>query len=389
MFLPLFSLDLTTGDILSSIPLIEIVKIQKIASTSASLLLYFEGSRIRKYKCSEREPMVQAIKNNLKMLHNADVIEEFVQDEGPLHATLKTNEIIVPVLMEIPALKISKKIPMGSSHFSEEKATHRLLGLTQLAIVERDAITRKTIRQYPFSEIFNIVLFGDREVKKMGTNIQSNNEVGNSWCEGALGIELKNGQTKRFLCKSCHISDRDDELGIGLSSIRKSDYAKLFQEITNTKMLPSRLQEAGSIRVFTAKAAKELFVATMLSQARLNGLLLPWSLSETPVGCKEGSWKTAHNPEYAELLLKKVATLDASTNPDKMELVLQEFNTNFGICFQNLRDRKSFAAVMKLIEGNLSLDILTLALLVSCLVYCISFCMTLTVQNSAFIVFFV
>ena len=303
--------------------MVEIVKVQKISNDPTGLLIYFEANRIHRYWCDQREPLIQALSNNLRSWQSMTLQVEETSDIGPFDGFLATKEIPQPVSFELPVTKVGKK----------NKLKKRLLGLTQSSVIERDPETRRTLSSYSISDIFNLVLLQDRP--------------------GSFAMELKNGRTVRYFCETSALTSRTEQIGIGLESISVTEKQQLLASITDrTIPLPPRLSTAGSYTILDPEGAKMLLLCNIMELSRMNNVHLAWSLKHTPIGCKEGTWGTTCHPEWDDILLKKLATLTPSKSDEEIEKDVVEFNTNIAICGLKQRERRAFTSLLKLLEKH-------------------------------------
>uniref|UniRef100_H3GPG0 DnaJ homologue subfamily C GRV2/DNAJC13 N-terminal domain-containing protein n=1 Tax=Phytophthora ramorum TaxID=164328 RepID=H3GPG0_PHYRM len=340
-------LDPQTRTTLSSILLIDIVKIQRINTNSNELVLYFENNRVHRYWCDSREPFIQAIANNLRSWLSVSLFVEEVSDSCEFDALTSTRDIPQPVTFEIPVLKISKN--------KSDKLQLRLLGLTALAIIERDPVTRKTLASHSLNDIFNVVVYPS--VSSAQDDPDSESSEGLS---GKFALELKHGLTRRYLCLSSTVSRRDKEVSLGLkriSSQHEDELRQIIGDIAGDVSVPEWLNVAGSTTLLSPKEARSLFLSNMIEMCRMNKLHVPWSTEETKIACKEGTWGTEVHPEWEDILLRKLVNLSFIPNlvtNESMSLIyyqLVQFNRNIPLGGLRQRDRRAFASLMRLLEN--------------------------------------
>ncbi|GMF28129.1 unnamed protein product [Phytophthora lilii] len=338
-------LDPKTRTTLSSILLIDIVKIQRVNTNSNELVLYFENNRVHRYWCDSREPFIQAIANNLRSWLSVSLFVEEVSDSCEFDALTSTRDIPQPVTFEIPVLKISKN----------NKLQLRLLGLTALAIIERDPVTRKTMASHSLNDIFNVVIYPS--ISSSQDDPDSDTSEGLS---GKFALELKHGLTRRYICLSSMVSRRDKDVSLGLkraSSQHENELRQLIGDIAGDIDVPEWLKVAGSTTLLSPKEARSLFLSNMIEMCRMNKLHVPWSTEETKVACKEGTWGTEVHPEWEDILLRKLVNLNFIPNlvtNESMSLIyhqLVQFNRNIPLGGLRQRDRRAFASLMKLLEN--------------------------------------
>ncbi|KAL8011482.1 hypothetical protein Plhal710r2_c051g0156991 [Plasmopara halstedii] len=340
-------LDPETHTTLSSILLIDIVKIQRVNTNSNELVLYFENNRIHRYWCDSREPFIQAIANNLRSWLSVSLFVEEVSDSCEFDALTSTRDIPQPVTFEMPVLKISKN--------KNDKLQFRLLGLTALAIIERDPVTRKTLASHSLNDIFNVVVYPSVSSSRDDLNSESSEGL-----SGKFALELKHGLTRRYICLGSRVSRRDKEVGLGLSHVmsqHEHELRQLIGDIAGHGEIPEWLKVAGATTLLSQKEARSLFLSNMIEMCRMNKLHVPWSTEETKIACKEGSWGTEVHPEWEDILLRKLVNLNFIPNlvtNDSMSLVyhhLVQFNRNIPLGGLRQRDRRAFASLMKILEN--------------------------------------
>lgn len=334
---------------LSSILLIDIVKIQRVTTNSTELLLYYENNRVHRYWCDSREPFIQALANNLRSWLNVSLFVEEVSDSCEFDALSSTRDIPQPVSFEIPVLKLSKN--------RANKLQLRLLGLTSSAVIERDPVTRKTLASHTLSDIFNIVMY-----PSLSSSLQDDGSAKES-SEGTCGkfaLELKHGRTRRYVCLTSTVSRRDKEVGLGLHRVTAAHEYELQQmlgDIGCEYAVPEWLKVAGSATLLSPKEARSLFLSNMVEMCRMNKLHVSWSTEETKVACKEGTWGTEVHPEWEDILLRKLVNLNMVPNlvtKDTLETIfrqLEQFNRNIPLGGLRQRDRRAFASLMKILEA--------------------------------------
>ncbi|KAF1779653.1 hypothetical protein GQ600_2816 [Phytophthora cactorum] len=340
-------LDPQTRTTLSSILLIDIVKIQRVNTNSNELVLYFENNRVHRYWCDSREPFIQALANNLRSWLSVSLFVEEVSDSCEFDALTSTRDIPQPVTFEMPVLKISKN--------KSDKLQLRLLGLTALAIIERDPVTRKTLASHSLNDIFNVVMYPS--VSSAQDDPDSESSEGLS---GKFALELKHGLTRRYICLNSAVSRRDKEVSLGLtrvSSQHEKELRQLIGDIAGDIDVPEWLNVAGSTSLLSPKEARSLFLSNMIEMCRMNKLHVPWSTEETKIACKEGTWGTEVHPEWEDILLRKLVNLNFIPNlvtNESMSLIyhqLVQFNRNIPLGGLRQRDRRAFASLMKVLEN--------------------------------------
>ncbi|KAI9982952.1 hypothetical protein PInf_006803 [Phytophthora infestans] len=340
-------LDPQTRTTLSSILLIDIVKIQRVNTNSNELVLYFENNRVHRYWCDSREPFIQAIANNLRSWLSVSLFVEEVSDSCEFDALTSTRDIPQPVTFEMPVLKISKN--------KSDKLQLRLLGLTALAIIERDPVTRKTLASHSLNDIFNVVMYPSVSSSQDDPDNESSEGL-----SGKFALELKHGLTRRYICLSSTVSRRDKEVSLGLarvSSQHEKELRQLIGDIAGDIDVPEWLNVAGSTSLLSPKEARSLFLSNMIEMCRMNKLHVPWSTEETKIACKEGTWGTEVHPEWEDILLRKLVNLNFIPNlvtNDSMSLIshqLVQFNRNIPLGGLRQRDRRAFASLMKVLEN--------------------------------------
>jgi hypothetical protein len=167
----------------SSIPLLEIVKIQKLNDDPSGIIIYFSNNRMHRYWCVEftgqedakkeeeekrasesgepkkkkaakkvvREPLIQAIGHNMAQLLYVSVRLESVESSWEHDALTATRDENPPVTFEMPVWKLSKTTP--------SRPHQRVLALTASQLLERDPITKRTLCSYGVNEIRNLVKY--------------------------------------------------------------------------------------------------------------------------------------------------------------------------------------------------------------------------------------
>jgi hypothetical protein len=340
-------LDLQTRSTLSSILLIDIVKIQRITSNSNELVIYYENNRVHRYWCDSREPFIQAISNNLRSWLNVTLFVEEVMDALEFDGLTTTRDIVQPVSFEIPVFKITKN--------RADKLQYRLLGLTSSAIIERDPVTRRTLATINLSDIFNAVIYPSMSSSQLDPTSPESEGA-----SGKFALELKHGLTRRYVCLSATVSQRDKEVGLGLKRttlLHEHELRQQIGDIGGHVNVPNWLKVAGSTTILKPKEARNLFLCNMIEMCRLNKLHVPWSAEETQIACKEGTWGTEIHPEWEDILLRKLVNLNLIPNlvtKESMEVIfrqLEQFNRNIPLGGLRQRDRRAFASLMKLLEN--------------------------------------
>lgn len=343
-------LDPEKRSTLSSILLIDIVKIQRVTTNSNELLLYYENNRVHRYWCDSREPFIQALANNLRSWLNVALFVEEVSDSCEFDALTSTRDIPQPVSFEIPVLKVSK----NRSH----RLQHRLLALTSTGILERDPVTRKTLASHSLSDIFNIVMYPSLSSSASGREDAITGES-----EGTVGkfaLELKHGRTRRYVCLPSTVSRRDKDVGLGLDYVtakHEHELQQMLGDIGSEHAVPAWLRVAGATTLLSPKEARSLFLSNMVEMCRMNKLHVSWSTEETKVACKEGTWGTDVHPEWEDILLRKLVNLSMIPNlvtKDTLETIfrqLEQFNRNIPLGGVRQRDRRAFASLMKILES--------------------------------------
>ncbi len=335
-----------TRDTLSSILLIDIVKVQRVSTNSTELLVYYENNRVHRYWCDARESFIQAISNNLRSWLNVSLFVEDVSDSCEFDALTSTRDIPQPVSFEIPVLKISDHSP--------DKFQLRLLGLTASSIIERDPISRRTLASHSLNDIFNVVMY-----PSMSSSLDDL-DMDTEGMFGKFALELKHGRTRRFVCLSATVSRREKEVGLGLervTAIHEAQLRQVISDIGGDTVVPSWLNVAGSSTLLSPKEARSLFLCNMIEMCRMNKLHVAWSTEETRIGCKEGTWGSEIHPELEDIYLRKLINLSMNSNLvtqeslDQTFQVLEQFNRNVSVGGLKQRDRRAFAALMKLLEN--------------------------------------
>lgn len=393
-------LDTDTRATVSSILLIDVVKIQRVTSNSNELLVYYENNRVHRYWSDARESFIQAIGNNLRSWLGISLFVEEVSDLCEFDAMSATRDIPQPVAFEIPVLKISKN--------KEKKFQFRWLAITSNAVVERAVTTRRTLVSHPLSDLYNIVMYPafspemDKQIEARNLEFERNTESQyddtgaiatptatslasvstnpsqkaleretsivdcgpQGWQSpgflGKFAIELKHGRTRRYICLSSTVRHREKEVGIGLMPVtcrHEEELREAVSEISGDySSLPKWLRVAGSVTLLNPKEVRSLFLSNLMEMCRMNRLHLPWSTEETPIGCKEGSWGTEIHPELEDILLRKllhlhlVPNLVTHTTLENIYRHLEQFNRNVPIGGNRQRDRRAFTCLMKLLE---------------------------------------
>lgn len=340
-------LDTQSRNTLSSILLIDIVKIQRVTTNSNELVIYYENNRVHRYWCDSREPFIQAIANNLRSWLNVTLVVDEVSDACEFDALTSTRDISQPVSFEIPVLKISKN--------RTSKLQLRLLGLTSSAIIERDPVTRRTLASHSLNDIFNVVIY-----PSVSSSLSDPASPESEGMSGKFALELKHGLTRRYVCLNATVNRRDKDVGLGLKRAtlqHEHELRQLIGDIGGQIELPEWLKVAGSTTILKPKEARNLFLCNMIEMCRLNKLHVPWSTEETPIACKEGTWGTEIHPELEDILLRKLVNLSLIPNlvtKDGMDMIyhqLEQFNRNIPLGGLRQRDRRAFASLMKLLES--------------------------------------
>nr|CCA19797.1 conserved hypothetical protein [Albugo laibachii Nc14]CCA24391.1 conserved hypothetical protein [Albugo laibachii Nc14] len=393
-------LDTDTRATVSSILLIDVVKIQRVTTNSNELLIYYENNRVHRYWSDARESFIQAIGNNLRSWLGISLFVEEVSDLCEFDAISATRDIPQPVAFEVPVLKISKN--------KAKKFQFRWLAITSNAVVERAVTTRRTLASHPLSDIYNIVMYpafssamnkqiedGDLECEQntesqydgsgatttpsetssasasaipsesgVGTETSAVERSAQGWQSpgflGKFAIELKHGRTRRYICLSATVRHREKEVGIGLMPVTRRHEEELRQTVSEISgdysSLPKWLRVAGAVTLLNPKEVRSLFLSNLIEMCRMNRLHLPWSTEETPIGCKEGSWGTEIHPEMEDILLRKLLHLHLVPNLvthvtlENIYRHLEQFNRNVPIGGNRQRDRRAFTCLMKLLE---------------------------------------
>ncbi|DAZ95764.1 TPA: hypothetical protein N0F65_010266 [Lagenidium giganteum] len=331
---------------LSSILLIDIVKVQRVTTNSNELLLYYEGNRVHRYWCDSREPFIQAIANNMRSWLGMQLVVEEVSELCEFDAITSTRDIPQPVSFEIPVLKISK------SH--KNKLQLRLLALTASAVVERDPVTRRTLSYHPLTDIYNVVMY-----PSMSSSVDEEQKETEGTC-GKFSLELKHGRTRRYVCLNCTVSERNKEVGLGLQHVtatHEHDLRQVLSDIGGEGSIPDWLKVAGSTTILNPKEARSLFLCNMIEMCRMNKLHVSWSTEETQIACKEGTWGTEIHPEWEDILLRKLVNLNLIPNLvtkdilDQIFRQMEQYNRNIPLGGLRQRDRRAFTCMMKLLES--------------------------------------
>lgn len=350
-------LDPETRATLSSLLLIDIVKIQRVTTNSTELLVYYENNRVHRYWCDAREPFIQALANNLRSWLNVSLFVEEVADACEFDALTATRDIPQPVAFELPVLKLSK----NRGH----RLQLRLLGLTSSAVVERDPVTRRTLASHTLSDIFNLVMYPSLSASTpvSGRSDDDSDSDATAAPEGTYGkfaLELKHGRTRRFVCLPATVSRRDKDVGLGLHRVtatHERELQQMLSDIGGDDAVPDWLTVAGSATLLSAKEARSLFLSNLVEMCRMNKLHVSWSTEETKVACKEGTWGTDVHPEWEDLLLRKLVNVSMVPNlvtKDTLDAIfrqLEQFNRNIPLGGLRQRDRRAFASLMKLLEA--------------------------------------
>lgn len=340
-------LDPEKRSTLSSILLIDIVKIQRVTTNSNELLLYYENNRVHRYWCDSREPFIQALANNLRSWLNVSLFVEEVSDSCEFDALTSTRDIPQPVSFEIPVLKVSKN--------RKNKLQLRLLALTSSAVIERDPVTRKTLANHTLSDIFNIVMY-----PSFSSSLEDSQSKETEGMCGKFALELKHGRTRRFVCLTSTVSRRDKEVGLGLHRVtlaHEHELRQMLADIGGEYAVPEWLKVAGSTTLLSPKESRSLFLSNMVEMCRMNKLHVSWSTEETKIACKEGTWGTEVHPEWEDILLRKLVNLSMIPNlvtRDTLDNIfrhLEQFNRNIPLGGLRQRDRRAFASLMKILES--------------------------------------
>lgn len=341
-------LDPATRTTLSSILLIDIVKIQRVSTNQNELVVYYENNRVHRYWCDSREPFIQTISNNLRSWLNVTLFVEDVSDALEFEGLTTTRDIPQPVAFEIPVFKISKN--------RTNKLQYRLLGLTSSEIIERDPVTRRTLATHLLRDIFNVVIY---------PSVSSSQQVDPASPEtegmsGKFALELKHGLTRRYVCLSSTVNQRDKEIGLGLKLAtiqHEHELRQIIGDIGGHTEVPDWLKVSGSATILKPREARNLFLSNMIEMCRLNKLHVPWSTEETQIACKEGTWGTEIHPELEDILLRKLVNLNlipSLVTKESMDTIfrqLEQFNRNVPLGGLRQRDRRAFSSLMKLLEN--------------------------------------
>jgi hypothetical protein len=178
-------LDSRSRETVASMPLLDIVKIQKMRDDPSSLVVYFKNNRMHRYWCDERDALIQAIGTNLSTLLFVSLRVEDVDSSWEFDALTATRDELTPVVFEMPMHKISK---------TSKEPQPRMLALTTSALLERDPSTKRTLSSNGIGDIFNIVVEADGS---------------------KFAIEYKDGRTKHYQCRPCVVRERSSEVGVG------------------------------------------------------------------------------------------------------------------------------------------------------------------------------
>ena len=121
----------------SSIPLLDILKVQRMRDDPSSFAVYFQHGRHRLYWCDKRDELIKAIGTNLASKLFVSLRVEDADSSWEYDALTATRDERTPVLFEMPVYKISKTLPATPRE--------RLLGLTASALLEREPVTGRTV----------------------------------------------------------------------------------------------------------------------------------------------------------------------------------------------------------------------------------------------------
>lgn len=345
-------LDPATKSTLSSIPMSKLTKIQRVTQNSEELLLFYENNIVQRYFCTQREPFIQAIGNNMRSWLSVSLFVQDVEDASDFDALTTTRDIPQPVLFEMPVYKISKD--------ETKRLQLRLLGLTSSGIIERDPKTYRQLALYSLSDIYNIVIYPS--VSSAGDEKEETNDTAGKI--GKFALELKSGRTRRYLSVTSTVGERSRDNGTKMMHVENhhvNDLHKVIRDIqdpsASEKDYPDWLKIEGSTTILGPKESRNLFIANLIEFYRMNKMHVSWSTRETPVACKEGTWGTEPNIEWEDILLRKLSSLTMIPNLvsedglDQTYHQLEQFNHNIPLGSLKQKDRRAFSALMKLLEN--------------------------------------
>jgi len=326
-----------TLETLSSIPLLEVVKVQKMKDDPRGLVVYFQHQKHHRYWCDEREGLIQAMGTNLSTLLFVSLRVEEADSSWEFDALTATRDELTPVMFEMPVFKLSKSRP---------EPCLRMLAFTSGALLERDPTTRRTVSAIPISTVYNIVQFVDEPDK--------------------FAIECKSGRTKRYQCRPCSVGERSALVGVGFDIVPQG--AEQAADGEDGAMSPGQCAPAvtlvGGHEVLSATVAREVLLCNITELCSMNKIACPWTPYDTSPGIKIGTRATTTHPQLEEALLKKVAALTTARSPAEVATVLQQFNANIPAAGFKHKDRRAVQVLFKYLEAEVELppDVLVLVL---------------------------
>ena len=329
-----------TLETLSSIPLLEVVKVQKMKDDPRSLVVYFQHQKHHRYWCDERDSLIQAMGTNLSTLLFVSLRVEEADSSWEFDALTATRDELTPVMFEMPVFKLSKSRP---------EPCLRMLAFTSGALLERDPTTRRTMSTIPIGTVYNIVQFVDEPDK--------------------FAIECKSGRTKRYQCRPCSVSERSALVGVGFEVPQRGSAED--EEAAGSDLPLGQLAAnapsgvvVGGHEVLNATVAREVLLCNIMELCTMNKIACPWTPYDTSPGIKIGTRATTTHPQLEEALLKKVATLTTARSPAEVATVLQQFNANIPAAGFKHKDRRAVQVLFKYLEAEVELppDVLVLVL---------------------------
>ncbi|CAK4616294.1 unnamed protein product [Aphanomyces euteiches] len=323
-------LDLKTKKPISSIPLTNILKVQKLQNEPHGLVLYFQQDKsnitAQRFTTEEREAFIGVVINNLRTIVKDPLLVQEVPDASEYESLVHPSDP-VSVLFEMPVLRRSKT--------TREKLVH--LALTRTDILERDPVTHRTWARFSISDVFNVVISPEETEK--------------------FSIELKNGRTRRYTSVQAAVATRSIHVGLGLEQVNESRLKELQAAVMDPTFTPHpSFSSAGSTTLLSATASRNVWLSNLVEVFHKNKKHLNWSTEETPLGCKVGGWAADCNSEWEEMLLKKLhvtwkTTHDNQPHLDQMFRFLEQFNKNLPIGSLTSRNIvKPLACLLKVVE---------------------------------------
>ncbi|KAF0689134.1 Aste57867_19406 [Aphanomyces stellatus] len=323
-------LDPKTKKPISSVSLTNILKIQKLQNDPHGLVIFYQQDKsnitAQRYTCEEREAFIGVVINNLRTIVKDPLLVQEEPDAADYDALVHPSDP-VSVMFEMPVQRRSKT--------TREKLVH--LALTRTDILERDAVTHRTLARFSLSDVFNIVISTEETEK--------------------FSIELKNGRTRRYTCVSSVAATRSPQVGLGLEQVTDARLKELQAAVMDPTFTshPS-FKSAGSTTLLTPTASRNLWLSNVFEVFHKIKKHVTWSTEETPLACKVGGWSSECNSDWEEILLKKLqytwkSSHDNQAHFDQLFRFLEQFNKNIPVGAVTSKNvTKPLACLLKVVE---------------------------------------